>query len=428
MGGITERPVLPRAGGRHCLVVMASKMTHDHTCVFNALKSALMLAWVGGGLGHAATVSSNVYTLRVGDSQASVVNGVLFDGRYIWGAVQNPDGGTLVKITQTGVILSSTPVGSGPDGMAYDGANIWVTDYSSNDVTIVSAGGNVVKTIELPSANPEGILFDGKYIWVANNGAGANSLSKFDAVSQTLVATYPVGLDPDGVAFDGTAIWVTNSYSNNVWKINRDTGAYIDSYSTGIFPTSVVYDGANIWVGNGTGTGVDVGSPVSGVGTVAKIRAADGTILGTYTVGNHVRGLVYDGTSIWVCNANDNTVSRLRASKVALLGTFATGKGPRAVAFDGSKIWIANSGENSLTVIAPVTPGSTGDTSFARGANRSAAFGGVGYAGPPNTRNFRIPIGRPGRSNGITPEVVAQREVVAGGSISPMLDLILDTN
>ena len=69
-------------------------MSHNHNSTGNALKAALILAFLGAGsgLGHAATVSFNVYTLPVGDSPASLVNGVLFDGRYIWGAVQNPDG------------------------------------------------------------------------------------------------------------------------------------------------------------------------------------------------------------------------------------------------------------------------------------------------------------------------------------------------
>ncbi len=111
-------------------------------------------------------------------------------------------------------------------------------------------------------------MFDGRYIWVANNGVGANSVSKFDARRQTLVATYSVGRNPDGVAFDGTFIWVTNSYNNNVWKINRNTGAYIDDFATGIFPLSIIYDGANMWIGNGNGG--SAGATESDVGSLTK--------------------------------------------------------------------------------------------------------------------------------------------------------------
>ncbi len=103
-----------------------------------------------------------------------------------------------------------------------------------------------------------------------------------------------------------------------------------------------------------------------------------------------MRGLVYDGNSIWVCNSEDNTVSRLQAANVTLLATFTTGKNPRAVAFDGTKIWIANSGENSLTVIGPVT--------------NSAALAST------------------------TAMAVAQREVDPSSAIGSMVKLILDAN
>jgi len=49
----------------------------------------------------------------------------------------------------------------------------------------------LINTIVLePTAHPEGILYDGKYIWIANNGAGENSVSKFDAASMASIANY----------------------------------------------------------------------------------------------------------------------------------------------------------------------------------------------------------------------------------------------
>jgi YVTN family beta-propeller protein len=401
-------------------------MSNNENSFRKAFGTALILGVlaIGAPFGRAATLSYDVYTLPVGDSAASTLGSVIFDGQSIWATVQNPDGGLLIKLNLSGVILSVTPLGSAPIEMAFDGANVWVTDYTSSDVTIVDAGGNVVKTIPLPGANPEGVLFDGKYIWIANNGVGANSVSKFDVSTQSLIATYPVGLNPDGLAFDGTYIWVTNSYNNDVWKISRDSGAYIDGYGTGIFPLSVIYDGANMWIGNGRGG--SAGSPVSGGGSLTKIRASDGATLGTYAVGSVVRGLLFDGTSIWVCNSGDNTVSRLRFSDVALLETYSTGKAPRGVAFDGSKIWIANSGDDTLTVIAPAA--AQGDTTTAT-PFAVAAFGATANLRPIADRGPAIPF-RPGRAGaaGILPVTVTKRVVVTPGTVGSMLNLLLDIN
>jgi DNA-binding beta-propeller fold protein YncE len=333
---------------------------------------------LGCKMAFATTSSLDVFTIPIGNSQSSNVNSVIFDGQYIWAAVQNSNGGALEKISKSGTVISVTRVGSAPIEMAFDGANIWVTEYTSNDVRIINENGAIVGNILLPSAHPEGILFDGKYIWVANNGAGMNSISKFDAAAKSLINTYIVGLNPAGVAFDGTNIWVTNSYNGNVWKINRNTGERLGSYTTGIFPQSIVFDGKNMWVGNGSG--VNLGSGVADFGSVSKIRAADGAALGTFIVGNRVRGLAYDGTSIWICNSSDNTVTRLRASGVALVGTYRTGKSPRAVAYDGSKIWVANSGDNTLTVIAPHTVSSSNGAGAAGTDSIDAVAGKISVA------------------------------------------------
>jgi len=399
---------LPRRGG---LTQMSYR--DGRRKLFKALLIFASLT-AGGELGYAQSLVYKVYTLPVGNSAASTVNGVKFDGQFIWAAVQNPNGGVLLKISTSGRVLSTTVVGQSPDEMVYDGANIWVTDFTSSDVTIVASNGQLVKTIPLaPStnpagpANPEGIVFDGKSVWVADDGPYANTVSKFDAQSQTLIATYPVGLTPDALAFDGTYIWVANSYNNNVWLINPDTGEFVNGFATGLFPTDLVFDGADMWVSNGV-------FPTLGTGSVTKIRAADGTTLGTYTVGNQVRGLAYDGTSIWVCNAGSNTVSRLRASNVALMGTFATGKGPRAAAFDGTKMWIANSGENTLTIIVPPSP---------VGAPLAAEMESTIVAPWNNTGNPSRGIGR---LVPIVPSVITQKALTPTKSVGWMLNLLID--
>jgi YVTN family beta-propeller protein len=236
--------------------------------------------------------------------------------------------------------------------MAYDGARIWVTDYTSSDVTVIDASGAVVKTFQLPpNTDPEGIMFDGRYIWVANNGIGSslsNTVSMYDPASLQLVANYPVGLSPDGAAFDGTYVWVTNSHSHNVVKLNRKTGQVLRTYPTGQFPLSVIFDGRSIWVGSGADGDVDDRFTT---GSVTELRAYGGVNLGTFPVGNTVRGLAFDGSLIWICNSGSNTVTRLRVSDGVRMGTYPTGAAPRSLAFDGERMWIANSGDNTVTVI-----------------------------------------------------------------------------
>jgi DNA-binding beta-propeller fold protein YncE len=308
----------------------------------------------------AASQTLYVSTVTVG-APNDFATDVLFDGQFIWAAVEGSKGGSIEKLSLSGEFILSTPVGQDPVEMVFDGTNIWVTNYDSSSLTVVSEEGAIVKTLFLPlSYKPEGILFDGKYIWTANNGYGVNTVSKIDAATIKLVASYPVGNGPDGLAFDGTYIWVTNSYGDNVMKLDRDTGEILRTYPTGAYPLSIVFDGKDMWVGNGA---VDSGYPPLVAASVTELRAAGGVNLGTFAAGNRVRGLALDATSIWTCNSLANTFTRIRLADGAELGTYPTGQAPRGIAYDGLRMWIANSAENTVTVVSPqaeptlLTPG-----------------------------------------------------------------------
>ena len=278
---------------------------------------------------------------------------VLFDGHSVWAAVEEGAHGWVRKLGPTGRVVSSTPVGVAPLEMAYDGSRVWVTDYTSSDVTVVASNGNVVKSFLLPAnAHPEGILFDGHYIWVANNGVGSsisNTVSKYDPGTLTLLANYPVGQNPDGAAFDGTYVWVTNSNSNTVVRLDQATGQILRTYPTGQFPLSIIFDGRSLWISNGADGDVD---DQFMTGSVTQLRANGGINLGTFPVGNTVRGLAFDGSHIWICNSQSNSITLLRASDGARMGTYPAGLGPRSLAFDGERMWVADSGDNSVAVMA----------------------------------------------------------------------------
>src|SRR5215468_8755320 len=71
------------------------------------------------------------------------------------------------------------------------------------------------------------------------------------------------------------------------------------SFAVGKFPIGVASDGTNIWVANAGGT-------------VTKLRASDGKVLGTFNVGKFPVGIAFDGTYIWVANAESNNLMKLR--------------------------------------------------------------------------------------------------------------------
>jgi hypothetical protein len=115
---------------------------------------------------------------------------------------------------QTGATFT---VGSGPWGVAFDGANIWVTNHGSNSVTKLRASDGALLGTFTAGINPYGVVFDGANIWVANYGT--TYLTKLRASDGALLGTFTVGSGSMGVAFDGANIWVTNYGDNNVTKL-----------------------------------------------------------------------------------------------------------------------------------------------------------------------------------------------------------------
>jgi hypothetical protein len=143
------------------------------------------------------------------------------------------------------------------------------------------------------------------------------------------------GFNTSFVVFDGANIWASNAGNNNVVKLRVSDGTILGTFSVGQNPFGMVFDGANVWAAN------------VGDNTVTKLRASDGANLGTFGVGPQPIGLTFDGANIWVANGGANYVTELRASDGSNLGNFAVGNGsissnvPNPIAFDGANIWVA---------------------------------------------------------------------------------------
>ena len=71
--------------------------------------------------------------------------------------------------------------------------------------------------------------------------------------------------------------------------------------------------------------------------------------------GEHLRGVAFDGTHLWVTNQNGSSVTELNASNGSWVRTLSGGSygfnHPEGVAFDGTHLWAANVYGDSVTEI-----------------------------------------------------------------------------
>jgi DNA-binding beta-propeller fold protein YncE len=65
--------------------------------------------------------------------------------------------------------------------------------------------------------NPSHVMFDGANIWVTNFGSA--NVTKLQASTGKVLGTFAVGTNPIYAAFDGANIWVTNYGSKTVSKL-----------------------------------------------------------------------------------------------------------------------------------------------------------------------------------------------------------------
>jgi hypothetical protein len=159
--------------------------------------------------------------------------------------------------------------------------------YDANQTGLTYAAGTI----------PLGIAFDGANMWITNQNA--NSVTKRRANDGANLGTFAVGSLPNAIAFDGANMWVVNLGSSTVTKLRASDGANLGTFSLGGNPFGIAFDGANIWVANSTSN------------TITKLRASDGANLGTFGVGTTPLGIAIDGANIWVANGSDNSVTKL---------------------------------------------------------------------------------------------------------------------
>ncbi len=168
-----------------------------------------------GSPGSVSIVSGNLATPTVTTVTTgfSGPNGILYDGAHIW--VTDTGAGTLLKLDSSAAILQTVTVGSAPVYPVFDGANIWVPNFTSSSVSVVRAStGAVLATLTGNGlSGPKTAAFDGQRILVTNL-VGA-SVSLWKAADLSTIGSFDTGAasDPYGACSDGINFWITLSNS-----------------------------------------------------------------------------------------------------------------------------------------------------------------------------------------------------------------------
>jgi YVTN family beta-propeller protein len=176
-----------------------------------------------------------------------------------------------------------------------------------------------------------------------------------------------VGARPTGIVSGAGSAWVTNYADRTVSRIDLGRGVVEATPAVGGTPTGVTFGAGSVWMT--TGFGLQSG----GSGSVVRLVAANNQIAPPIELGSGVQGIAFDGTSIWVTNANENTVTPIDPDTSSAGQPVRVGNEPEAVAADANGIWVANTLSRSVTHLS--TSGRTLGTTALRSDPSAVAVG-----------------------------------------------------
>lgn len=269
----------------------------------------------------------------------------------------------------------------------------YITNISSNDVSVIDTSTNIVMATIPVDLAPVGVSVspDGSRVYVAN--LTSNTLSVINTDTNTVIATIPVGNEPFGVGVtaDGTKVYVANEADNTVSVIDTSTNQIMGlPIDVGVNPEGIVYNTINgkIYITNNGSGNLSVIDPSTET-VLDTIELPDGgsshprgitvdTITGflyvaslsvpglvyvvdpstnvaqTITgVGDSLQGITYSRTlnKIYTANTNSNTVSEIDPTTNTVTNTFSVGTNPIGVSTVRDLIYSANTSSNTVSSI-----------------------------------------------------------------------------
>jgi hypothetical protein len=134
-------------------------------------------------------------------------------------------------------------------GLAYDGTNLYITDWSSPFIYKLDREGNLLGTIPSPEdrLHCTGIDYDiqDSCLWVMN--ADAKKVYKVNPSNGSVLTDFasPATQYPTGLAFDGTDLWVVDRDANTIYQVTT-AGSVVSSFTIPITttygPRGLAYD------------------------------------------------------------------------------------------------------------------------------------------------------------------------------------------
>jgi DNA-binding SARP family transcriptional activator len=254
----------------------------------------------------------------------------------IW--VANADDGTVSRIDpDRREVVRTIGIGAPAIDLAVAADAVWVANGSDGTVSRIDPDADaVVETIDLRGSSElawnsiYGIDADDDSVWIAS---GPHHVVRIDPATNEPLASIDVGRVPLGVALGGEALWVVTTAERAV-RIEPHTNTATAEVPVG-YPVALTAGTQAVWVSDS-------------LGQVWRINPHTGTVTQTTPVGRGLVGLCATDAALFAANNTDGTVVRIDAEDGRVLGIVPIGHAPTDVAAWRHEVWVSIQSESAM--------------------------------------------------------------------------------
>jgi hypothetical protein len=156
--------------------------------------------------------------------------------------------------------------------------------------------------------------------------------------------------NPVDIVFDGLDLWVSSFSTGTVKRIRASDGQVLGTWTGASSAYAIIAAAGRIFVTAQT-------SPAGKIYVINPDAAPAAVTVFESDIGDEPIAITYDGANLWTANvgsmAGNGSISRVNAA-TALDSTFTTGFArPWDIFWDGANLWVADGGDNHLKLVDP---------------------------------------------------------------------------
>lgn len=206
--------------------------------------------------------------------------------------------------TLTVIDTINIPVEADPQGLAFDGTNLWFSDNFNYKIYEIDLSGNIQNSFDCPVAGsgPQGLAFDGAFLWHAD--WFEEKIYKLDTAGNVQSSFPSPGCSPTGLACDGAYIWNSDLTNKIIYQIDTHTGVILSYFnSPASMPTGLAFDGIYLWSADDSIMGQD---------KIFKMDTSGNIITEYNSPVENTSGLAFDGAYLWCADSDSERLYKLK--------------------------------------------------------------------------------------------------------------------